>query len=174
MNILVQSLDQIIFWFCCRWCFSTCKCKWDNQIFCTNWLDVSNISEWFAKNVRSYLLALHLLLPSIVDGSECLRCCLQTWFEEATKSTCCGWYHHREFFLSSISRIFKCFLPIFHKFFHMQLRQGELLFNSSLLLVKKECCKPSLAMQSSNSHCIVTHSNLLGFYLLNLFRVLNY
>jgi hypothetical protein len=99
---------------------------------------------------------------------------LQTWFEEATKSTCCGWYHHREFFLSSISRIFKCFLPIFHKFFHMQLRQGELLFNSSLLLVKKECCKPSLAMQSSNSHCIVTHSNLLGFYLLNLFRVLNY
>lgn len=32
----------------------------------------------------------------------------------------------------------------------MQLRQGELLFNGFLLLVKKECCKPSLAMQSSN------------------------
>jgi hypothetical protein len=173
MNILFQSLWPNHLWFCYRWCFSTCKRKWDKQIFCTNWLDVSNIGEWFAKNVRSYLIALHLL-PSIGDGSECLSCCLQTWLEEATKFACYGWYHYCEFFLSSILRIFKHFLPIFHKFFHMQLRQGELLFNGSLLLVKKECCKPSLAMQSSNSRCILIHSNLLGFYLLHLFQVLNY
>ncbi len=91
------------------WCSLVCRCRWGNNFFCTNYLDVSNANQWFVEKVRSNPNnAFHSSIIWWWEKTRYVACKYDLKREQESSS--CGWYHDCDLSLVIHPKNFDVFL----------------------------------------------------------------
>lgn len=108
------------------WYSLVCTCRWGNNFYHTNYLDVSNV-------------AFHFSIIWWWERTRCVAC--KHDLKRQQESTSCGWYHDCDLSLVIHPKNFDTFLAFdFPSSFTCSWHKVDFVL-SLLLPMKRECCK---------------------------------